>query len=116
MFGVAFADEITREYAALMTDSPGLSLGDGPRADPPGVSPPPPPDAPPSIGLAPLGAPFVEKDEIARGGMGAIVRVRDEALQRDLAMKVVLTGDAAPSREALLRFVDEARVQARLDH
>jgi WD40 repeat protein len=116
MFGVQFADEITREYAALMTDSPGLSLGDGPRADPAVAPTPAPPDATASIGLAPLGAPLVEKEEIARGGMGAIVRVRDESLQRDLAMKVVLAGDAAPSRESLLRFVDEARVQARLDH
>ena len=41
--------------------------------------------------------------EIARGGMGAILRVRDGILRRDLAMKVILgegDGPAPTSRDA----------------
>jgi len=118
-FGVRFADEITREYAAVISDAPGLSLGDGAPgrvSEPPPAETTPAPPPPSSLGLAPLAAPLTEKNEIARGGMGAILRVRDETLRRDLAMKVVLSGDVAPSRESILRFVEEARVQARLDH
>jgi len=54
-------------------------------------------------------------DEVARGGMGAIRRVHDEALHRDLAMKVML-----PEREAealyVHRFLEEAQITAQLDH
>ena len=56
-------------------------------------------------------------DEIARGGMGAILRVNDPVLHRELAMKVVLgneSGDAPPQR--LRRFLREARVTAQLAH
>src|SRR5262245_35996380 len=62
--------------------------------------------------------------EIARGGMGAILRVWDEDLQRHLAMKVVLgQGEAAPSGKTppvdsrrLARFLEEAQVTSQLDH
>jgi len=56
-------------------------------------------------------------EEIARGGMGAVLSVSDPVLQRDLAMKVVLgneAGDAPPQR--LRRFLREARVTAQLAH
>lgn len=56
-------------------------------------------------------------EEIARGGMGAVFRISDPVLQRELAMKVVLgnlDGDAPPQR--LRRFLREARITAQLSH
>jgi formylglycine-generating enzyme required for sulfatase activity/tRNA A-37 threonylcarbamoyl transferase component Bud32 len=61
---------------------------------------------------------------VARGGMGAILRVWDTALQRPLAMKVIRGGESGsndPSSAGLPlrvvdRFVREARVTGQLDH
>jgi len=64
------------------------------------------------------------KGELARGGMGAVLRVWDEDLRRHLAMKVVL-GKADPEAEgdtpaidarSLGRFLEEAQVTGQLDH
>lgn len=53
--------------------------------------------------------------ELARGGMGAVWRVRDRNLDRDLAAKVLLPRTAAvPALVA--RFLREARVMASLQH
>ncbi len=62
--------------------------------------------------------------EIARGGMGAILRVWDEDLRRRLAMKVLHRGARAaegptpPPEEPrkLSRFLEEAQVTSQLDH
>ncbi|MFN0007473.1 MAG: SUMF1/EgtB/PvdO family nonheme iron enzyme [Planctomycetota bacterium] len=62
--------------------------------------------------------------EIARGGMGAILKVRDEDLRRTLAMKVILgKADArvegsTPSVDSRMlgRFLEEAQVTGQLDH
>ncbi|HEV8112475.1 MAG TPA: bifunctional serine/threonine-protein kinase/formylglycine-generating enzyme family protein [Planctomycetota bacterium] len=61
--------------------------------------------------------------EVARGGMGAILRVRDEDLRRDLAMKVVLPrggarepGTQHEEARVLGRFLEEAQVTGQLDH
>jgi len=66
---------------------------------------------------------YAIQDELARGGMGAIHRVYDRGLRRDLAMKVVLAkkwgGEAStPSRDPqkLRRFLEEAHVNGQLDH
>ena len=78
------------------------------------------------------------EDEVARGGMGIIFRVRDRNLNRTLAMKVTgapqttspahRIGDAgrrpgegvaasdASTRLGLARFLEEAQVTAQLDH
>ena len=61
------------------------------------------------------------RGEVARGGMGAILRVWDEDLRRDLAMKVVLglAGDDSPptvEERTLSRFLEEAMVTGQLDH
>lgn len=71
------------------------------------------------------------QDEIARGGMGAILRVRDEDLHRDLAMKVLLpaaeldpitglgattTSTLTADKRLLMRFLEEAQLTAQLDH
>ena len=54
--------------------------------------------------------------EIARGGMGQVVRVTDEAFQRPLAMKIALGGATQMSQVAQERFVREARVTGQLQH
>ncbi|WPB81598.1 serine/threonine-protein kinase [Archangium violaceum] len=50
--------------------------------------------------------------ELARGGIGRILRARDVQLDRPVAIKEML----APAREAEPRFVAEALVTARLQH
>jgi len=63
-------------------------------------------------------------EQIGEGAMGRILKVRDEDLHRDMAMKVM---KAAPPREGatspspyasqrLARFVDEAQITGQLDH
>ncbi len=70
----------------------------------------------------PLWQRYVREEEVARGGMGAVLRVHDLDLDRTLAMKVILThaprGAPTPSlaETALSRFLDEARITAQLDH
>ena len=50
---------------------------------------------------------------VAEGGMGAILDVRDGAIERRVAMKVMLDpGDP----EALARFIAEARITGQLEH
>ena len=64
------------------------------------------------------------RDEIARGGMGAILKVWDEDLRRPLAMKVALRDDGgttgaasdAGSQKRLSRFLEEAQITSQLDH
>jgi tetratricopeptide (TPR) repeat protein len=74
----------------------------------PGPSRSPAPDPPgPAI-------PGYEVDgEIARGGMGAILAARDLALDREVAIKVLLPEVAA---DAARRFVTESKITARLSH
>jgi WD40 repeat protein/serine/threonine protein kinase len=53
--------------------------------------------------------------EIARGGMGAILKGRDVDLGRDLAIKVLL--DAHKQKpEVIQRFVEEAQIGGQLQH
>ena len=62
--------------------------------------------------------------EVARGGMGAILKVWDEDLRRHLAMKVILGKGASQSEgntppvdsRQLARFLEEAQVTGQLDH
>ncbi|MHC5209558.1 MAG: serine/threonine-protein kinase, partial [Planctomycetota bacterium] len=73
---------------------------------------------------APKASRYTLEGEIARGGMGAIVKVWDEDLRRHLAMKVVLgEADAKPTgrtpvvdERTLGRFLEEAQVTGQLDH
>jgi eukaryotic-like serine/threonine-protein kinase len=53
--------------------------------------------------------------EIARGGMGAILKGRDNDLGRDLAVKVLLERHGDNS-ELLRRFVEEAQIAGQLQH
>jgi len=67
------------------------------------------------------GARYTVRGEVGRGGMGAVLEVWDEELQRKLAMKVVLdpgtmTETSAASSITIARFVEEAQVTGQLDH
>ena len=64
------------------------------------------------------------KREVARGGMGTILRVWDDDLRRNLAMKVMHgrsplddeSGTSAADEEKLGRFLEEAQITGQLDH
>jgi len=91
--------------------------GPGPAPTPGGVAPAHP-GAPELTALAPeRPAHYARQDEIARGGQGVVLRVWDNELGRELAMKVVEQG-SSPNEDstALGRFLDEARITGRLDH
>lgn len=53
--------------------------------------------------------------EIARGGMGAIIKGRDTDLGRDLAIKVLLDSHKEKP-EVIQRFVEEAQIGGQLQH
>ena len=53
--------------------------------------------------------------EIARGGMGAVLRGRDIDLGRDLAVKVLLEAHQEKP-ELIKRFVEEAQIGGQLQH
>jgi eukaryotic-like serine/threonine-protein kinase len=53
--------------------------------------------------------------EIARGGMGAVLKGRDTDLGRDVAVKVLLR-DHAGRAELVQRFVEEAQIAGQLQH
>ncbi len=52
---------------------------------------------------------------LGHGGMGRVYRAWDPALDRPVALKVMLAGRFAARRQ-ITRFLDEARTIARLDH
>ena len=53
--------------------------------------------------------------EIARGGMGAVIKGRDVDLGRDLAIKVLLESHRA-NHDVVRRFVEEAQIGGQLQH
>jgi len=53
--------------------------------------------------------------EIARGGVGVILKSRDRDLGRDVALKV-LKKDLAQIPEVVQRFVEEAQIEGQLQH
>jgi serine/threonine-protein kinase len=53
--------------------------------------------------------------KIGEGGMGAVFRVRDERLDRDVALKVI-TSRLGADAEARARFLRESRLAARVEH
>ena len=66
---------------------------------------------------------YVLKGEVARGGMGAVLKVFDTDLRRSLAMKVILDTRSSLTPETnavdpavLSRFLEEAQITGQLDH
>jgi hypothetical protein len=67
----------------------------------------------PALPQSPEGYELLE--EIGRGGMGVIYRARDQALKRDVAIKV-LQDRFAPDSSVGRRFVEEAQITGQLQH
>ena len=76
-----------------------------------------PPPAESSSVTPPTGLParYTLTAEIARGAMGVVLKGRDAAFGRDVAVKVLLEPHT-DKRELRRRFVEEARITARLQH
>ena len=68
-------------------------------------------DRPPLLRLGP----YELTEELGRGAMGAVYRARDPGLGRDVAVKVILSGQFASETERR-RFLSEAGHAAGLDH
>lgn len=66
-----------------------------------------------AVGLPTQQERYEVEEEIARGGMGAVLRAGDRDLKREVAMKVML--DSMDER-ARARFIEEAQVTAQLEH
>jgi serine/threonine protein kinase/formylglycine-generating enzyme required for sulfatase activity len=94
------------KLAQLEQDRPDAPAKDAPRLDP---APIPPPADPKSIGR------YRIVQELGQGGFGRVYLAYDTDLQRDVAVKVPVPGDASRflDVEAYLR---EARIVARLSH
>lgn len=58
---------------------------------------------------------FEQLGEIARGGMGVIVRATDKVLKRTVALKTIKS-NSRPSVETTARFIQEARICGMLQH
>jgi serine/threonine protein kinase/tetratricopeptide (TPR) repeat protein len=59
--------------------------------------------------------PYQILQEIGRGGMGLVLRGRDEALKRDVAIKIIRPG-ANPNAVQRMRFIKEAQITGQLEH
>ncbi len=71
-------------------------------------------DTPKPLGLTMTGR-YQIFGELGRGGMGAVLKGRDPALGRELAIKVLLE-QHQERREMVRRFIEEAQVGAQLQH
>src|SRR4029453_6796289 len=54
--------------------------------------------------------------EIAQGGMGRIVAVRDRSLRRRVAMKLLISPNGKPMRQQVNRLLAEAQTTGQLEH
>jgi serine/threonine protein kinase len=64
-------------------------------------------------GKANEGARYVVESELARGGMGAVMRAVDCDIRREVAVKYLLDQSDAKKK---LRFVEEAQITGQLEH
>jgi tetratricopeptide (TPR) repeat protein len=97
---------------ALGADLPQVQLRD-PDSD--GRSPVVSPQSQEMPAHQPAGSRLQLHGEIARGGMGAVLKGRDVDLGRDVAVKVLLESHAGKT-ELLQRFVEEAQIAGQLQH
>jgi serine/threonine-protein kinase len=104
---------VVQALAAHLPSAPPVRLREphpGPPAPAGGPGPAGPPEGPPG----PAGRYRLE-GEIARGGMGAILRGRDTELGREVAVKVLLETHRGRT-ELVQRFVEEAQIAGQLQH
>ncbi len=59
---------------------------------------------------------YLTEEILGRGGMGLVLRARDDLLQREVAIKVILPQYLAQDPAAGFRFLREAEIVARLEH
>jgi serine/threonine protein kinase/Tfp pilus assembly protein PilF len=81
----------------------------------PAAAPAGPPVPPAASGLPRQVGRYLVEEEIGRGGMGAVLRVRDPEFQRPLAVKIILQS-AADHPGVVARFLEEGRLTGRLQH
>jgi formylglycine-generating enzyme required for sulfatase activity/serine/threonine protein kinase len=108
----SFAERLKMEMAAPLEAGRERAARDSPEAR--------------QAALAGLGAGrrYIVREELARGGMGAILQVWDANLNRALAMKVMLEKGEFGARaspgpsdsQASSRFLEEAQITGQLDH
>jgi serine/threonine-protein kinase len=84
-----------------------------PAGDPYATVPPTESAAPPADDRAPPG--YEVLGEVGRGGMGIVYRARQVALNREVALKMILSGSHADANE-MARFRREGQAIARLQH
>jgi hypothetical protein len=101
------------------TASPGSTADPASTVPPPSPAdartlPQPLPDPGPTAG-GPQIAGYRILGTLGRGGMGVVYRARQASLDRDVALKVILSGGHASPQERA-RFVAEARAVGRLGH
>jgi serine/threonine-protein kinase len=91
-------------------DEPGMA-----ETEPAPEEPEAPPDKIASDDAAPTSGRYEDVGEIGRGGMGRVNNVRDTRLRRSCAMKT-LDPKMAEQRPWVDRFIEEAQIQAQLEH
>ena len=102
---------VLKSMSASLTEVPRVSLRE-PKEE--GEEPIQRPSSP-EIPNQPSDSRYRLDGEIARGGMGAVLRGRDTDLGRDLAVKVLL--DAHKDKpEVVQRFIEEAQIGGQLQH
>ena len=103
-------EEIDRAYRAQLARSAGETATDAGVTPAPGHS-----EAAVSPSDFPVVPGYEVLSEIGRGGMGVVYRARQVGLKREVALKMIRSGDRPRPRE-LARFRAEAEAVARLAH
>ena len=73
------------------------------------------PGAPKSVSINHQLGPYRIVAEIGRGGMGIVLKARDDALKREVAIKALLP-EARKNPTHELRFIQEAQIAGQLEH
>ncbi|MFN0205210.1 MAG: SUMF1/EgtB/PvdO family nonheme iron enzyme [Planctomycetota bacterium] len=112
-------ESLVKRYGKEIDPNVNLEQGDSPK-----MTAPPGENDPMLQKIAQHSSPnprYTFKGEVARGGMGAILKVWDGDLRRNLAMKVILGTEQEQANnpddpQRVARFLEEAQVTGQLDH